>query len=530
MNTKILPLLSALLLSLAPAARAQETTIALGRVASAGDLQGSTNPIGATITTTRPGTGEYEITVAAPGAFVGDGVGDFLVQAMVRTVGLTDRACSTRVVSVDPDTLVAAVYVADMEDNTNLNAPEPGNLSFQFAIHRLPSGGTTSPASRYLHATGSVTNGGFLLGGATADGSILSVSQLGDGDYRVILSKTGAFPHGLGDYIVLASSGSTLAVSDNILSGAPSSINPDELQITVRAADVQNASNVNPEAEDEAFHFAIYRTVEAEAIGNASSRLLLGMASVQGDNGLLRRGLTSIPGAFLTAERSGIGRYNLIVNAPGQFAGRTVDDYVVQIGINSPTHTDISGNATPFLIDANSITINIRTNDLQVNGQLLGVAADSDFFLTIHDAVANSRSDLRIGRKSSLSTMKGNGIFNSNARGQTITTTPSSTGLVKIHLATENDGNITGDLITRGKRGKGLSKTRVFRVDGGKTNVTAAFRTSGDAVAGIRPGAIVRHEVRTTLRPDSPMSRVKLRFSAGPGTGDSALAQITRKR
>jgi hypothetical protein len=533
MNTKPLPGLLALLVALTPLARAQENTLALGRVSSAGDLQGSVNPLGATISATRPSPGRYEIKVDAPGAFAGDGVGDFLVQAMVRTVGLTDRACATAVTSVDPDTLVATVYISDMEDNTDLDAPEPANLSFQFAIHRLRSGGSLSPSSRYLYATGSVANTGALKRGATADGSVLSATWNGPGDYRIRFEKAGAFTGGLDSYVIVASSGSSSSFSDNIVSGAPSSTNQDHVEFTIRTADVQNASNVNPEAEDEEFHFLVYRATDPESVAKPASRLLLGMASVQGDNGILRRGATSVPGAFLTSERSGIGRYSLVLHAPGRFAGKTVDDFIILAGINAPDVSDRSIIAEPFLIGPDSLTIAIRTNDLQVNGQLLAVAADSDFFLTIHDAVASSQPDLRIGNRPSLTTMRGDDRYNTNAAGQRTRVVAKPSGRSRVHFAVENDGNTTEPLQVRGRAGKGLVKTRCFRLSGGTVNVSAAFRLAGDLTGELRPTAATRYRIETVLPSDSPGSRARMWVFSTPGAGptppDSAVAELVRR-
>jgi hypothetical protein len=534
MNTKPLPGLLALLVALAPLARAQENTLALGRVSSAGDLQGSVNPLGATISATRPSPGRYEITVDAPGAFAGDGVGDFLVQAMVRSVGLTDRACSSEVLSVDPDTLVIAVYVADMEDNTDPDAPEAANLSFQFAIHRLPSGTAITPQSRYLYATGSVTNNGTLKLGVAADGALVSATQNGAGDYRVRFEKAGAFGIGLDNYLVFASSGSSVSVSDNILSGSPSSTNGNQLEFTIRSADVQNASNVNPEAEDEEFHFHVYRITEAETTGKAGTALLLGLASVQGTNGILRRGATSIDGAFLTSERSGIGRYSVVLHAPGRFTGKTVDDFIIHAGINATDLSDHSIIAEPFLVDSDSLTIAIRTNDLQVNGQLLGVASDSDFFLMIHDAVATSQPDLRIGNRPSLTTMRGDNRYDTNAAGQRARVVAKPSGVSRIHLAVENDGSTTESLKVRGRAGKGLVKTRCFRLSGGKVNVTAAFRSAGDLTGELRPTAATRYRIETLLPAESPRSRATVRVFSRPETGpepiDSALAELVRRK
>lgn len=534
MNIKLVTGMLALLAVLVPPARSQGNTFALGRVSSAGDLQGSSNSIGATISSTRPAPGRYEITLAAPGAFTGDGVGDFLVQAMVRTVGFTDRACATAVTSVDPDALVASVFVSDMEDNTDLDAPEPSNLSFQFVIHRLRPGGTISPSSRYLYATGSVTNNGTLKLGVAADGAVVSSSQAGAGDYRVRFEKSGSFSGGLDNYVIVASSGSSSSFSDNLVSGAPSSTDQDHVEFTIRSADVQNASNVNPEAEDEEFHFLVYRITDPEPAANPASRLLLGMASVQGDNGILRRGATSIPNAFLTSTRSGIGRYSLVLNAPGRFAGKSIDDFIILAGINAPDFSDRSIIAEPFLIGPDSLTINIRTNDLQVNGQLLAVAADSDFFLTIHDAVAVSRPDLRIGNKFSLTTMRGDNRYNTNAAGQRTRIVAKRTGFCRVHFAAENDGNTTESLQVRGRAGKRLVKTRCLRLSGGQVNVTAAFRSAGDLTAELRPATVTRYRIDTVLPPRSPRSRSHVRFFSAPGASpaplDSALAEFLGRK
>lgn len=532
MNTKTLLVLSILIAS--PLLRSQENTIALGRISSAGDLQGSANPIGATISSTRPSPGRYEITVDAPGAFTGDGVGDYLVQAMVRTVGLTDRACASEIISVTADSLVASVYISDMEDNADLDAPEPANISFQFVIHRLRSGGSVNANSRYLYATGSVTNNGFLKLGVAADGAVVSATQNGAGDYRVAFDQTGSFVgQNLSDFIIVLSSGSSGSFSDNVLSGAPSSINNDHFEFTVRSADVQNASDVNPEAEDEEFHFLVYRMTDAESTGKAGSRLLLGMASVQGDNGILRRGATSIPGAFLTSSRSGIGRYSLVLNAPGRFAGKTLDDFIVLSNINAPDFSDHSIIAEPFLISPDALTIAIRTNDLEVNGQLLAVAADSDHFITIHEAAPTTRPDAITGKSPSLTKMRGDNRYNAGGAGQRLRLRTTGAGKIRYHAAAQNDGNVVHALRFRGKIGAGLRKTRCYRISGGKTNVTASFRTTGDLVSDVRPAAATLYRFESTLPADSTRSRTTVRSSttalAAPGLVDTTKADILRK-
>lgn len=532
MNTRILPAVIGLLsLLITPSLTAQETTIAVGSVNSAGDLLGSSSSPGGTLSSSRPATGEYHLTLDAPGAFVGAGIGDFMVHAMVRSAAASDRNAVTEIASVSDDSLTIVVYVSDVEDSGNLSLAEAANASFQFVIRRFPSASAIPAASRYLYATGVVSAGGLLLGGTTVDGAEISSARAATGDYVItITNPSGYSGQSLSDYLVIATPRSSSIFQDNLAVGIAESFFGNSLFITVNLSDVQNATDISPEADDANFQFAVYRTLASAASGPAESNLLVGAASVDGSNGLLRRGSVSLPGGFVTSERSGDGTYRVVLHAPGGFAGRGVNDYSVEAGINATSHSDEIIGAVPLVIDPDSLTIEVRTNDVEQNGSGIGTGVNSDFFLTVHDVDATSRPDLRIGKKPSLSSMKGKGIYNSNARGQKINIAPSSDGRFKIHLSTENDGNITGNLITRGKRAPGLAKTRVFRLSGGKKNVTAAFRTSGDPVAGVRPGEIVRHEVRALLRPDSSKSRAKLRFTAAPGAGDSALARVTRKR
>jgi hypothetical protein len=529
MNTKLLPALAGLLLSCTTASVAQETLVALGRLNSVAALVNGASPIGGTISTAHPGTGEYEITIDAPGAFAGAGIGDFLVLATIRSLTFTDRGISSRIVSVSPDALVVGINTNDLEDSTAPNSAPAVDVSFQFAVHRIPSGTTMPGNSRFLYAAGSITAGGTLKKAAVADGSDLSVSTPGEGDYLLTFTRPGAFAgFDLEDYLVFVTSGSQSHVQDSIAAASADSKNNDLLNLNVSTADGQDGGDV-PVAEDNEFHFVVYRIGDIIPGVPAESSLLVGMASVQGNNGLLRRGTTAYPGGSVTAERSGSGRYRLVFTAPGKFAGRELDDFAFQVHRDSSSSDDNHTSVRPAFIGADSITVDVRTNDLQTNGNTFAEAEDNDFYLTIHDAVATSQPDLRIGKKPSLTRMKGNNLYNSNARGQKILTSPSSSGLARIHLASENDGNVTQDLRTRGKRGVGLSKTRCFRLTGGKKNVTAAFLAAGTTATAVRPGDAVRYEVRTTLPNNSAKSKSVLRFQAGTSPLDRAAAQIVRR-
>jgi len=535
MNTKLLPALAGLILSLTTTTQAvaQENLVALGRVNSAGALINGVSPIGGTISMDHPGTGDYEITVDAPGAFTAAGIGDFLVMGTIRSGIATDRGIASRIVSVSPDSLVVAIATYDLEDSTAPNSAPSVNVSFQFAIHRLPSGTTVPASSRFLYAAGSVTGNGTLKKAAVADGSALAVSSPGEGDYLLTFTKTGAFAgFDLEDYLVFVTSGSQSAIQDSIPAATADSKNNDLLNLTVNTADGQDGGDV-PVDEDNEFHFAVYRIDEVAPAIPAESSLLVGMASVQGSNGLLRRGTSSYPGATITVDYLGAGRYRLVFSSPGRFAGRDLDDFAIQVHPDNVGIDDNHTSARAMFIGSDSLTIDVRTNDLQTNGDGFGVAENNDFYLVLHEAFAESQPDLLIGNKPALTTMRGNDRHNTNAAGQRARIFTKPSGSARVHFAAQNDGNTTDSLQVRGRTGNGLVKTRCFRLTGGKQNVTAAFRSAGDLVENVRPSAATRYFVQSVLPPDSPKSRAKVRLHARPGAGaaplDSAQAEIVSK-
>jgi len=110
----------------------------------------------------------------------------------------------------------------------------------------------------------------------------------------------------------------------------------------------------------------------------------------------------------------------------------------------------------------------MRVNDVENAGESFGVAEDNDFFLTIHDAVATTQPNLRIGRRSGLTTMKGNGHYNSSGAGQKLSVETSLSRKSRFFFAVENDGNVTDALRVNGKAPRLQSRSRTFRLTGGR--------------------------------------------------------------
>ena len=531
MKTKILAALAALLLTPTAPLHAQETLLGIGRVNSVGTLLSGACPVG-TMTTSHLATGEYQITIDAPGQFVGAGTGDFLPQATTRTGAASDRALTGEVTEVTSDTLTAVFYLSDMEDSNNLSGPEPTNASFQFAILRFPSPGAASPpASRYLFASGSFAADGTLVRALTSDGSTVTIEKPGGGDYHLIFTKPGAFADtALGDFLPFATTAPVVPNQDNNPVGAADSKSADHVRISFNTADVQNPSDDNPSPEDSDVHFTIYRLANPGAAPESS--LLLSMASIQG-NGQIRRASHSLPGGNLNVQRTGPGRYHLILSAPGAFAGRTPEDFSFQAFLNNTRHIDRLIHVRPISIDGSAFTFLVRINDVENDGVNVGEAEDNDFFITVHDVVAKVQSDLTIGRTADPATMRGANLHNTNAAGQTLTFRPKRSGLVRFHLTTENEGNTLADLSLRGQPSKPLRKTLCLHLSGGGENVTASFRTTGHLNVGVRPTETRHYQVRSVLPPKGKKRRAAIRaFShtnAAPVPHDSALAKVIRR-
>lgn len=90
--------------------------------------------------------------------------------------------------------------------------------------------------------------------------------------------------------------------------------------------------------------------------------------------------------------------------------------------------------------------------------------------------------DLRIGFANNAQTMRGNNIYNSTARGQSIRVTTQDQKWKNFFFALENDGN-EGNRIDsvklRGTASNRVIETRYFRLSRGRENITAQMTRLG---------------------------------------------------
>ncbi len=210
-----------------------------------------------------------------------------------------------------------------------------------------------------------------------------------------------------------------------------------------------------------------------------------------------------------------------------------MSDFSVQAFTNNLSHIDRIPSVRGMILGPDSFTFDVRTNDVENNGETFGVAEDNDFFVTIHDARAVPRPDLSIGSKPALTTMRGDNRYNTNSTGQKVGIRTRKSGAARIHFVAENDGNTTDSLRIRGIAGKGLKRLRCFRITGGRQNVSAAFRASGHLAEGLQPGTKWRYEAGAAMSPRLPQRRSQLRILARPGSLeaplDANLALIRRR-
>ncbi len=102
-------------------ARADDSVVALGVVASNGALVKSANSVAGVVATSRTGQGKFEVTVTAPGAFAGAVLDDFTIEATVRSLVSEDNLAYGRATVVSDDVLTVSITTADPEDETSPN-------------------------------------------------------------------------------------------------------------------------------------------------------------------------------------------------------------------------------------------------------------------------------------------------------------------------------------------------------------------------------------------------------------------------
>ena len=517
-------------------ARADDSVVALGVVASNGALVKSANSVAGVVATSRTGQGKFEVTVTAPGAFAGAALDDFTIEATVRSLVSDDNLAYGRATVVSDDVLTVSITTTDPEDETSPNLAVVQDTPFYFLIRKVPAGNVAMDGeSRFLVGVGNVSSGGVLNSGFGVDGVVLTTSQTGTGEYAINLTKADAFVGDeTDDYVLILCPFGNEGIDDETVRGGPDSVvSDDTVLFKVFSDDVQQAVAGNVAVpSNEPFTFAIYRLTGTETAGDSASRLVLAAAAVE-SSGILDGAAIRFGEGTLTTSNPAVGIFVHDLVSPGAFAGAADSRFVAQAFVRSSGVNDEVMNAGVVVVDDNTLRVSVVITDAQAAGENTGIFQDNDHVFVIYDTDPDFGPDLSIGTKKTFSTLKGRGVQNANGAGQGIKLSLAGTVERKFFLAAENAGHSLDGIRLKGIGTAGPLTTTFFRTTGGKTNVTAEVKTGAVVADEVLPGEIIRFEGRTAYKSATarPTKTIKVRglSELEPASIDLVKATVVAK-
>jgi hypothetical protein len=517
-------------------AKAEDSVIALGAVNSLGVLGKSANSVGGIVSSSLSGTGDFQITVTAAGAFAGRTANDFVVETTVRGTSSEDNISNGAVTTVTNDVLTVRVRTSDVEDSGNPDGPLAQNSAFSFVVRRIDVGTTSIEGdSRFLLGVGQVTVTGVLLSGFGVDGITVTSSKPNTGEFTINLTKAGGFiGDAIDDYLImLCAEGGTAADDEAVRGGASSVASDDSVLLEVYSDDVQQAAaGSSPDPFDEPFSFAIYRLTGAETAGGSASRMVAAVAAVSSVGNLVT-GASRFGEGTLSASRLSAGLFQLDLVNPGAFAGVAGDRFVVQAFNDSSSSDDELIGAEVNVFNDDTLRVRISATDVEVDGEATGTLNDRNLFVVIYDTDPDFGPDLSIGTKKSFTTLKGREVQNANGAGQGIKLNLTGTAERKFFLAAENTGHSIDGIRLKGIGTAGPLNTSFFRTTGGKTNVTAEVKIGAVVAEDVLPGEIIRFEGRSAYESATtrPTKTMKVRGLSGfePSSIDLVKAKVVAK-
>jgi len=486
---------------------AQDNIVALGRVDAAGGLVSSSTTVGGIIAPVRNSAGDYTVTVTATGAFTGTDVNDFAAQATINSSASGDSTIKVAISGVTNNTITLEVNVDDVEDTTDPNAALAVDANFNFVLFRIPNTVTASARTSHLIASGKVSALGVLQSAIGRDGIEASAGLSGIGDFDLTLTKAGGFTaDALTDYVVLLTLEGSGAEAYAIRGDVTDVSANGQVVINVRTDDVQAIIDANVAVPaSRSFYFSVYQTTNTPA-GTVDTEALVSHARVSAAGALLS-GTNSFDGGLVASTQLGTGSYRVTMTSSGAFAGRIASEFVAHATLDQTTSDDDGIAVMLTVINNNTLQVDVSVNDLETSGQADGVAQDAGFYLTILDTVGDVRPDLLIGRKRALTSMTGDNVYGSSGRGQAIDLELNKLKWSKYFFALENDGNIT-DRVRLNETGRvNQVRTKYFRLNGGRKNITGKVIRAGYIEEALDPDDAVRYQGWVKYR--SPKTRPK---------------------
>lgn len=537
-------LLVAAIPSLVPSARADVDThlIAIGQIDGAtGNLVNSADAIGATsITSTRLATGSYNIRIQKPGLLFHLTRNDFLVQ--VTPKGVETRAIATQVdwgLTTGGRTLHINVRTDNVEDIAYSldDDPLPEDVSFYFSVFFVPRSFPAGGDTKFLLATGEVDADASLVSGAAVEDIAIETKRARRvaGDYHVNLRKPGAFAGtGPDDFVVLASVHGA-DTGDTVVRGIVEAVTSDLVSVRLFTLDAQADPMVSwglAETEDARFSFTILRIPENPATAPVQSRLLEAMGEVQTSGTLVSGG--GFGGGSLTASKLAHGAYEIVIDAPGAFVGRSPDDFVVQLQVRGTYSSDVCLNGRVGSLADDRLTLLVNANDVEVFRASEGTPAvvatgespwrSFNFFL--YNTVGEYRADMRVGLPPSPDQHRGDDLYGS-PRGQQVQLRLHGTRPARFHFTLQNDGNLTDHLSPRASRAGRHFRTQFFRLSGGRRNLSTALVRGSVVETDVGCGEAVLYQGKTKYRSRTRRPRAKINlFATSAKSAGADRAQV----
>jgi len=128
--------------------------------------------------------------------------------------------------------------------------------------------------------------------------------------------------------------------------------------------------------------------------------------------------------------------------------------------------------------------------------------------------------DAKIGTKSNPNSHRINNVYRVSAAGQTKTLKLKNRRKGKMYFSVENDGDITDSLTVRGTKPNRKVRMKVFRLTGGRVNVSAPIRL-GYALGDVDAGSTVVFLAEAKARSRKKKARQNFTYRATSGVGDT---------
>ena len=166
----------------------------------------------------------------------------------------------------------------------------------------------------------------------------------------------------------------------------------------------------------------------------------------------------------------------------------------------------------------------------------LGVGTATNHFFLIPMDYGNAlfQPDLRIGKKGNPATHKGNDYYTTSGARQKHNVSLRKTRNTKFHTSLENDGYVVDSIRLTATKPNRKVKWKVFRLTGGRKNITGALKVGGYTQWSMPPGfrVVMQYQVRAGVRTGRVRRTFRLvaRSMVEHDQADVAKAMALRKK